>query len=257
MSCLHNSDRRANDPRMKRFYVVLPFVFLSLLAYAGCVNRYESGGALSRSGHSEFLDRTKNGASPQLVARAEKALRGNIEAIWERSYNWSSKNIFDVCTDRGDQGVFVEKGRDYIQINSGLKIELLNEILQEYPITRQDMNRAGSTRHFLEFVVGLCDGPGRTVGSSNFLRNLGSRVSHWARNDKKTEMALRELCHDPQFVFDGNHWVVEFNVLNPDGGAVRWRVSGEFCPETQSNSIDTIERHVLKKKGTFAYTMYG
>jgi hypothetical protein len=82
-------------------------------------------------------------------------------------------------------------------------------------------------------------------------------VSNWARDNKKTEKALRELCRDPVFTFDGNHWTVEFNVLEPNGGADRWHVTGEFRPDTQSSRIDTIKRRVLKKKGTFAYEMWG
>jgi enterochelin esterase-like enzyme len=212
----------------------------------------------STDGHPrQSPDRTKNGASAQLIARAENALTGDITEIWERTYDWSSKRIFTVCTNRRDEGIFVEKETDYIQINSGLRIELLNEILREHRIPREDMDQPWPTRRYLELTVGLCDGTGRCIGSRNFLRNLGSGVSHWTRGSKTAERALRKLCRDPQFVFDGNRWTVEFDVLKPDGGADRWHVTGEFHPETQSNSIDTIKINVLHGPGAFAHMSYG
>jgi hypothetical protein len=112
---------------VKHICVPQLLVSVSLLALAGCAGRADRPQDRSEAG--EFLDRTKDGASPQLVARAEKALRGNIVRIWERNNAWSSRRIFTVYTSQGDQGVFVEKEGNYIQINSGLKIELVNEIL--------------------------------------------------------------------------------------------------------------------------------
>ena len=105
----------------------------------------------------------------------------------------------------------------------------------------------------------LYEGAVSPIGSSAFLRALGGPegVAEWSRHSKKREVALREVCRDPQFVFDGDTWVVTFNVFRPDGGVDQWKVAGEFSPATQSNAIHKMDKSVLKKRGTFAYMMIG
>jgi hypothetical protein len=153
----------------------------------------------------------------------------------------------------------MEKDGDFLQMNTSSGTSAINEVLRDYRFTRQGFADAESVYHFLETVVLLYEGEGRFIGSSLFLGTLGGPegVARWSRHSKKREVALREVCRDPWFLFDGDTWVVTFNVFRPDGGVDQWRVGGEFSPATQSNAVHKMDKNVLRKRGTFAYMMIG
>ena len=71
----------------------------------------------------------------------------------------------------------------------------------------------------------------------------------------KKEILFRELCQDPKLVFEGNKWAFRFNVFYGDGSVKEWKIMGKFDPDTDSNRIFEIEKHTLKRKGTFSYSM--
>ncbi len=196
---------------------------------------------------------------PLLISTAERVLRGPVVNVGIHTFDWSSKKIFVVYTKRGKVGTFTENNAHYIQMNSPSGITAINEVLRDYRFTRQGFADAESVYHFLETVVLLYEGEGRFIGSSVFLGVLGGPegIALWSRHSKKIETALRGVCRDPRFVFDGDTWVVTFNVFRPDGGVDQWRVEGEFSPATHSNAIHKMDTNVLKKRGTFAYMMIG
>lgn len=229
---------------------VLPFLWFGFLCLAGCAPPPEL--AVSQPDFRTYTP-------PLLISTAERVLTGPVVNVGIHTFNWSSKKIFVVYTRRGKVGTFMESNGDYVQMNLPSGISAINEVLRDYRFTRQDFADAESVYHFLETVVLLYEGEGRPIGSSVFLGTLGGPegVARWSRHSKKIETALREVCRDPQFAFDGDTWVVRFNVFRPDGGVDQWRVEGEFSPATQSNAIRKAERHVLKKRGTFAYMMIG
>jgi hypothetical protein len=248
--------RNQNHHRPRAFFLkltsllVLAFLWFGLLCLAGCAPPAEV-----TVPQADF----KTYTPPPLISTAESVLRGPVVNVGIHTFDWSSKKIFVVYTRRGKVGTFMENNGDYIQMNSRSGVSAINEVLRDYRFTRQGFADAESVYHFLETVVLLYEGEGRPIGSSVFLGTLGGPegVARWSRHSKKIETALREVCRDPQFIFEGDAWVVTFNVLRPDGGVDQWKVEGEFSPATQSNAIRKMDKRALKKHGTFAYMMIG
>jgi hypothetical protein len=152
----------------------------------------------------------------------------------------------------------MEKNGDYVQLNSPSSLEAINQVLQERPFARESFDNAEAVFHYLSILVDLYEGPYRFVGSSTSLGVLGPEgIAEWSGGSTEKEALLRELCRDPQFVFDANNWVVSFNVFEADGRVEQWQVAGEFSTATQSNKIHKIARRIVKKRGTFAYAAWG
>lgn len=132
-------------------------------------------------------------------------------------------------------------------------LSIINESLKSYMFVRQDFEDPEKVWPFLQTLVGLYYGsPHHLIGSSVTLRSIErGDISSWLRGREKSEAVFRELCLDPQFLFEGNKWKVLFNVFKPDGSVDKWEVVGEHDPENEYNHIEKIETNTLKPKGTF------
>ena len=170
-----------------------------------------------------------------------------------------SGKLYDFTTNRGHEARIFYKDNIYSQTNTKAGIPVINQILKDYSFTRKDFSNPYKATNFLEFMVGLYDNSAPVVGSDVFLKSLDkfNSVGTWVDENKKKEVLFRKLCHDLEFVFEGEKWTVVFNVFYPDGSVKEWKIIGEFDPNTNSNKIYEIDRRIIKRKGTFSYLQLG
>lgn len=193
----------------------------------------------------------------ELIRRAGKILDGDILRVRRTRRDWLRRKLFLVWVTGPTQGTFLEREGVYVHVDSGSELIAINEILMEYKFTRQDFDSPQSVDSFLAEVIALQQGSiGLTPGSSFGLRGMGL-LDEWLRGTEKDEAVLRELCEDPEFVFDGDVWTVVFNVFRPDGAVDRWRVVGEHDSRANVNEIWGIRVAPLKPPGTFSYALIG
>jgi hypothetical protein len=137
-------------------------------------------------------------------------------------------------------------------------ISTINESLKDYRFTRQDFNEPQEFDSFLhKLVVLYYDAPAHLVCSSIAWRMIENGVDSWLQGAEKSEAVLKKLCRDPEFMFEGNKWIVVFNVLKPDGSVDKWKAVGEHDPENNTNRIEKIEVAALRPKGTFFVPLVG
>jgi hypothetical protein len=82
-------------------------------------------------------------------------------------------------------------------------------------------------------------------------------ISSWLNAKEKNEKAFKELCSDPQFIFEENKWKVVFNVFKKDGSVDKWQVEGEHYPQKRYNQVQKIKITTLRAPGTFSCPMIG
>ncbi len=79
----------------------------------------------------------------------------------------------------------------------------------------------------------------------------------WLRGSEKSVAVLKDLCKDPQFMFQEDTWTVVFNIFTFDGSVDRWKVIGEHDPKANKNQILNIDVAPLKPAGTFSWPYIG
>lgn len=206
--------------------------------------------------YSPIVTHSEGSYTPELVRVASRVLGGYTLSIRDLSPRYSKK-VFLVSVMRGRQGIFMERGGTYVQVDSGSELIAINEILAEYEFTRRDFDIPQKVDSFLGDVAMFHDGPiGFVIGSSFRLRIMGP-LEDWLRGSEKSEAALRELCKDPEFVFDHDVWTVVFNLIRSDGALERWRVVGEHDQRANTNTIWGIRIVPVRPPGTFTYPLFG
>ena len=151
-----------------------------------------------------------------------------------------------------------KSSEDDVMDISAQELAVINESLKDYVFIKQDFDDPERIESFLPELVSLHYNSYLLVGSSGTMRLMERNdISSWLRAKEKSEVVLRELCSDPQFVFEGNKWKVTFNVFKKDGGVDKWQVVGKHDPENEYNQIDKIEIITLKPKGTFSWPLMG
>jgi len=151
-----------------------------------------------------------------------------------------------------------KSGKDDVTDMSGPELAVINSSLKDYMFTKQHFNDPEEIEGFLLELEALHYNSYLLVGSSRTLRLMEQGdISSWLRAKEKSEAVLKELCSDPQFVFEGNKWKVTFNVFKKDGGVDKWQVVGEHLPEKKYNQVEKIEIMTLKPKGTFSWPLMG
>jgi len=156
---------------------------------------------------------------------------------------------FSGCSKR-DEGVSMEGDHP--------KLVVINQSLKDYRFLRNHFDETESSCSFLGELVALHYNSYLLVGSSETLRLMErGDISSWLRAKEKKEAVLRKLCSDPQFVLEGNKWMVVFNVFKKDGGVDKWEVVGKHDPDNKYNQVEKIKISILKPKGTFSWPLMG
>ena len=151
-----------------------------------------------------------------------------------------------------------KSGEDDIMDVSAQDMDVINESLRDYMFSKQDFNEPNSVWAFLQELAALHYDSYPLVGSGGTLWSIKrDDISSWLRAKEKSEAVFRELCSDPQFVFEGNKWIVVFNVFKKDGGVDKWEVVGEHDPDNKYNQVEKVEISILKPKGTFSWPLMG
>ncbi len=207
-----------------------------------------------------FIDHTRDGCPPKLLAKATKVLGEPVIHAWGGNRELparTTKRQYHLITASGKDGIFLEKDGDYVYVNSQAELLGINEILRESKFTRQDFSSPRGVDSLLTEIAGLHQGPRHCPGSSVMLKMTMGEDSAWLRGTEKSEAVLHELAKDPEFSFEGNTWTVVFNVFKADGGVDRWKVIGEHDPEANRNQVLNIEVTPLKPAGTFSWPFLG
>lgn len=135
-----------------------------------------------------------------------------------------------------------KSGEDDVMNVSAKELSVINNNLKDYMFINQHFDEPDRVCPFLQELVALHYNSYLLVGSSETLRLMErGDISSWLRGKEKSKAVLRELCSDPQFVFEGNKWKVAFNVFKKDGGVDQWQVVGEHYPPKKYNQVEKIE----------------
>ena len=179
-------------------------------------------------------------------------------------YNEQTAKKFHFCTIICLFVVFLtvsgcsKSGKGDVIDLSAPELSVINNSLNDYTFIKQYFDEPERVESFLQELVALHYNSYLLVGSSGTLRLMErGDISSWLRAKEKREAVLRELCSDPQFVFEGNKWKVVFNVFKKDGSVDKWEVVGEHYPEKRYNQVEKVEIRTLKPKGTFSWPLMG
>lgn len=231
----------------------------AFMDYAGDPNALRGLGVAIVDGRMAFrsigiTDCTKDGCPPGLLSKAAKMLQDKVIFVWDVQNVWSSQRLYLVVTSLGEESVFMDIDGQYVRLDSGAELVAINKLLKEYTFGREELNNPQSVFQFLGQITFLHRGAGLIPGSSFALKTMG-RISDWLHGTADNEADLRELCEDPEFVFEGSTWTVVFNVIKRDGGVDEWTVVGELSRDSNSNEILGIDIKDILPRGTFSYAM--
>ena len=207
-------------------------------------------------------DRTEVGCPPELLAKVTALVPGRDLNIYDDGYKWLSRKLIRFETNYAENIVFMARNGSYVQVNSKDDMEALNEIFQEHRFPRSGFEDIAKVDSFLTILVDLYgDFTYCFVGSSLFVK-LTERTeveyggtADWLRGTEKDVAVFLNLCRDPVFALRDNTWTVVFNVFKASGSVDQWRVTGKFDPQTERNSLYTIDITNIKPKGTFSPAM--
>jgi hypothetical protein len=199
---------------------------------------------------AELADHVEGGSPPGLLTEATDVLEGRVVSIWP--VGDGSKRLFDVDTDRGDCGIFMEEDGRYIRVNRGTDLIVINESLRKSRFTRYHFDNPNMVDELLWTVISLHTGHGslRLIPSSS---PAMSRPSDWLHGTERNEAVFRELSREPEPTFKGNKWTVVFNVFKSDGSVDCWRLVGRHDPKANVNEILQIDTKPLKPPSTFSF----
>lgn len=126
-----------------------------------------------------------------------------------------------------------------------------------WPIISDQLRAAFGSKPWLELgtevlaqlIAELTRDPRVRLASPEFLERQQPVLDTWLMGDESDPAALADLCTPPDFAEQGDRWELRFNVLDHEGAAERWTVSGLSAPF----QIDNVEVNELRPKGTFSY----
>jgi len=135
---------------------------------------------------------------------------------------------------------------------SAQELAVINNSLIDYMFLKRHFDEPDRVWAFLQELAVLHYDSYPFVASGGTLWLVKqNEISSWLKAKEKSEDVFRELCPDPQFMFEGNQWKVVFNVFKKDGSVDKWQVEGEHYPPKKYNQVEKIEITTLKPPGTF------
>jgi len=230
-------------------------------ACTGCPAAASIGGSKSSNkGRAvaplDLRDYTQGGSPPALLVEARNVLEGGLQSIQPLHDSWLPLREFLVITDRGERGLFLEKGDAYVRLNSGAELTGINDALRGFRFTREDFDKPSVVCKFLMAMMFFHKGSGRVPCSTFAIEGLVHYPSEWLKGTQQTEASLRALCHEPVFVFDGDKWQTTFKAFRPDGGLDQWTLVGIHDPQASFNRILRIDVADAVPAGAFHYPFF-
>jgi hypothetical protein len=197
-----------------------------------------------------LVDHVEGGSPPELLAEATEALEGRLVCVWP--IDVGSTRLFDVDTDQGDCGIFLEKEGRFIRVNRGPELIAINEALEKVRFTRYHFDNSGMVYELLWQVISRY----MYNSSVRFLPScdpLMLRPAYWLHGTERDEAVFRDLSREPEFTFTGNRWTTAVNVFKSDGSVDSVRVTGKHDPTANVNTILRVSVTPLRPAGTFSF----
>jgi len=203
--------------------------------------------------YGPIVTRSEGDYTPELLRRASHVLNGYTLSVRQLSRESHPNKLFRVSVMGGMEGIFWEKDGAYVHVDSKSELIAINEILLEHKFRRQDFDDPRRVDSLLDEIIWLHSGSSGLIPCSSLAFERMRPLDDWLRGTEKDQAVLRALCQDPEFSFDGDVWVVVFNVIGPDGAVDRYRVVGRHNSLVSVNEIWGIRSISVKPPGTFSY----
>jgi hypothetical protein len=202
---------------------------------------------------------------PELLTYAADVLGSPVDRVFPYKLGRSPERLYRVYAKTGMggrvriSGLFMEREGHYLRLDSRAELVGINELLREYRFTRQDFQDPQATFDLFGDIATL-HGVSRGMPACSFaltmMTDSETGLQLWLHGTETDEGVIKELCRDPEFVFQGHKWEVSFNLFLPDGRVDQWRLVGKHDPQANANEILRIDVTTIKPPGTLSYPLF-
>ena len=166
------------------------------------------------------------------------------------SYSWlkGGNIIWVIGSEAGSAVAYGDSSGRYIRLSGPDGLPYISRLIASR--IGDDPWQSLGVDGFARLLTELARDPRLRVADSEFLRKQRPFLKTWLLGTETDPEALASLCVRPELrQRPGGVWELRFNVIDYDGGAEQWLVTGNRGPF----GITQINVKELSPKGTFSY----